>query len=78
MQDAAQHPAIINLRFTAEVRQSSLDRRPLHVVQPGEAHDSTAYVDLLEERDSDPGILLADRGYDSDAITPSRHQAGRT
>jgi transposase len=35
---------------------------------PGEAHDSTAYADLMEERDSDPGILLAGRGYDSDAI----------
>ncbi|MFT8246839.1 transposase [Roseomonas sp. BN140053] len=35
---------------------------------PGEAHDSTAYAGLMDERDSDPGILLADRGYDSDAI----------
>ena len=35
---------------------------------PGEAHDSTAYAELMDERDSDPGILLADRGYDSDAI----------
>lgn len=44
------------------------------ILSSGEAHDSTADVDLVEERDSDPGILLADRGYDSDAITPS----GRT
>ena len=28
----------------------------------------TAYVDLIEERESDPGILLADRGYNSDTI----------
>ncbi|KAA2211235.1 IS5 family transposase [Pseudoroseomonas oryzae] len=37
-------------------------------LMPGEAHDSTAYDVLMEERDNDPGILLADRGYDSDAI----------
>ncbi|KAA2211640.1 IS5 family transposase [Teichococcus oryzae] len=35
---------------------------------PGEAHDSTAYSVLMEERQSDPGTLLADHGYDSDAI----------
>ena len=34
----------------------------------GEAHDSTAYDDLMEQRDSDPGAMLADKGYDSDAI----------
>jgi len=35
---------------------------------PGQAHDSTAYAGLMDERDSDPGILLAERGYDSDDI----------
>ncbi|MFT8247351.1 IS5 family transposase [Roseomonas sp. BN140053] len=45
---------------------------------PGEAHDSTAYARLMEERDSDPGILLADRGYDSDAIRQdARARGGR-
>lgn len=38
------------------------------VPTPGEAHDSTAYGELMEERESDPDIPLADRGYDSDAI----------
>ena len=28
----------------------------------------TAYEPLMDERDSDPGALLADKGYDSDAI----------
>ena len=38
------------------------------VLTPGEAHDLTAYEDLMAERDSDPGVLLADRGYDSDRV----------
>ncbi len=42
---------------------------PLGVLlTPGEAHDSTAYDDLMGEHDVDPDVLLADRGYDSDAI----------
>ena len=35
---------------------------------PGEAHDCTAYTDLMAEHDIDPEVLLADRGYDGDAI----------
>ena len=35
---------------------------------PGEAHDCTAYSDLMAEHDVEPEVLLADRGYDSDAI----------
>jgi transposase len=38
------------------------------VLTPGEAHDSTAYPDLMAERDSDPDVMLGDRGYDSDPI----------
>jgi hypothetical protein len=34
---------------------------------PGKTHDSAVYGVLMKERDSDPGIMLADRGYDSDA-----------
>ena len=34
----------------------------------GKAHDVTAYDELMEQRDSDPGAMLADKGYDSDAI----------
>ena len=43
---------------------------------PGAAHDSTAYAELMNERDSDPGILLTDRGYDSDAIRRSIQDRG--
>jgi hypothetical protein len=38
------------------------------VLSEGQAHDITAYQALMEERDSDPGAMLADKGYDSDAI----------
>ena len=38
------------------------------VLTEGEAHDSTAYDELMEQRDRDPGVMLADKGYDSDAI----------
>jgi transposase len=45
------------------------DGLPIAVVlTAGEAHDVTAYDALMEQRDSDPGALLADKGYDSDAI----------
>lgn len=48
------------------------------VLTPGEAHDSTAYPDLMAERDSDPDILLGDRGYDSDPIRDDvRARGGR-
>jgi transposase len=43
---------------------------------PGEAHDVTAYDDLMEQRDSDPGALLADKGYDSDAIRQDLRDRG--
>jgi transposase len=46
------------------------------VLTPGECHDSTAYPDLMAERDSDPGMLLADRGYDSDAIRQDARDRG--
>ncbi len=38
------------------------------VFSEGEAHDVTAYDGLMQQRDSDPGAMLADKGYDSDAI----------
>jgi transposase len=45
------------------------DGLPIAVVLTGgEAHDVTAYDDLMEQRDSDPGAMLGDKGYDSDAI----------
>jgi transposase len=48
------------------------------VVTPGEAHDVTAYPALMEERESDPGVLLADKGYDSDAIRKDANDRGAT
>jgi transposase len=48
------------------------------VLTPGEAHDSTAYPDLTAERDSDPDVLLGDRGHDSDPIRDDvRARGGR-
>jgi transposase len=38
------------------------------LLTPGDAHDVTAYDALMQQRDSDPGAMLADKGYDSDAI----------
>jgi transposase len=38
------------------------------LLTPGEAHDSTAFSDLMEDHDADPDVMLADRSYDSDAI----------
>jgi transposase len=53
------------------------DGMPIAVdVTPGEAHDVTAYDGLMEQRDSDPGALLADKGYDSDAIRQDLRDRG--
>jgi transposase len=38
------------------------------VITPGQAHDVTAYPALMEEVDCDPEQMLADKGYDSDAV----------
>ena len=46
------------------------------VLTPGQAHDVTAYPTLMAERDSDPGALLADKGYDSDAIRQDLRDRG--
>jgi transposase len=32
------------------------------VLSEGEAHDVTAYDGLMQQRDSDPGAMLADKG----------------
>nr|WP_280174681.1 transposase [Kaistia soli] len=37
-------------------------------VTPGRASDMTAYGDLMDEDVPDPVAMLADKGYDSDAI----------
>lgn len=62
----------VHLRATA-------DGLPIGVVlTPGEAHDVTAYPELMGERDSDPGVLLGDRGYDSDEIRRDVRDRGAT
>lgn len=38
------------------------------LLTPGETQDSTAFSDLMAEHEADPEVMLADRGYDSDAI----------
>jgi transposase len=44
----------------------------------GEARDVTAYDGLMQQRDSDPGAMLADKGYDSDAIRHDLRCRGAT
>ena len=38
----------------------------------------TAYDGLMQQRDSDPGAMLADKGYDSDAIRHDLRDSGAT
>ncbi len=42
----------------------------------GEAHDSKAYDALMNDDTPDPKVLLADRGYDSDAIRADVERRG--
>ncbi|MGH9351355.1 MAG: transposase [Terriglobia bacterium] len=44
----------------------------------GEADDVTVYDRLMEPRDSDPGIALADKGYDSEPIRQYLRDCGPT
>jgi len=46
------------------------------ILSAGEAHDLTGYDDLMEERDSDPGAMLADKGYDSDTVRQDLRDRG--
>jgi transposase len=46
------------------------------VLTEGQAHDVTAYDALMEQRDSDPGVMLADKGYDSGRIRHDLHDRG--
>ena len=43
---------------------------------PGEAHDVTAFEDVIALAEEKPAYLIADKGYDSDAIRTSLHDAG--
>jgi transposase len=47
-------------------------------VTPGEAHDSTAYLVLMDEDAPEPRALIADRGYDADAIRCDLEARGST
>ena len=45
---------------------------------PGEAHDATAYTALMDEAAPEPKVLIADRGYDADAIRSDVEARGGT
>jgi transposase len=47
-------------------------------VTPGEAHDATAYPALMDENAPEPKVLIADRGYDADAIRADVEARGGT
>ncbi len=38
------------------------------VITPGQAHDVTAFPNLMDELDHDPDQMLGDKGYDSAAV----------
>ena len=38
------------------------------ILSPGEAHDCTAFDALMAERQANPKVMLADKGYDTDDI----------
>jgi transposase len=46
------------------------------VITPGQAHDVTAYPALMGDVDDDPGQMLADKGYDSDAVRDDIRKRG--
>jgi transposase len=46
------------------------------VITPGQAHDVTAYPALMAQTDDDPEQLLADKGYDSDAVRRDIEERG--
>ena len=53
------------------------DGLPIAVVLTGgEVHDVKAYDDLMDERDSDPGAMLGDKGYDSDPLRQDLRDRG--
>jgi hypothetical protein len=56
--------------FTSKIHaRTNIEGLPLgFVITPGEAHDATAYDELMATDDVRPKTLLADRGYDSDPI----------
>ena len=45
---------------------------------PGEVHDARAYPALMDEAAPEPKVLIADRGYDADAIRSDVQARGGT
>lgn len=56
--------------FTSKIHaRTNSEGLPLgFVITPGETHDATAYDELMNLDEMRPTALLADKGYDSDAI----------
>jgi transposase len=55
----------------------NVDGLPIAVVLTlGEDYAVTAYDTLMDARDSDPGALLADKGYDSDKLRQDLRDRG--
>ena len=56
--------------FTSKIHaRTNEEGLPLaFVITAGQAHDATAYDDLMKTDEKRPKALLADKGYDSDAI----------
>jgi hypothetical protein len=74
MKSPSAHPKGSSTKIHLRAKAADL---PIGVVgSAGEAHDCTAYADLMDERESDPGVLLTDRGYDSDAIRQDARDRG--
>ncbi len=48
------------------------------MITPGEAHNATAYPALMDEAAPEPKVLIADRGYDADAIRSDVEARGGT
>ena len=46
------------------------------MLTPGEAHDITGYAPLMDEPAPDPKVVLADRGYDADALRDDLNNRG--
>jgi IS5 family transposase len=64
--------------FTCKVHCLS-DARGIPLVfhlTPGEAAECTAFEDVIALAEERPAYLLADKGYDSDAIRASLHEGG--
>lgn len=60
----------VNARTNAEGQAIGID------ITPGQVHDVTAYPALMNTIDCDPEQMLADKGYDSEAVRHDIEQRG--